>query len=177
MTDINDGRQASQAAESSHCNPTGRGPLPLRSGPRAVPALSAPSVPRLAVGVSLPERTPTPQQGAPRGRTTAETPLRSRDALTRRNWPGRKRCWINAGGRFRAHLPSTPPCRAGRGRGRGGRFGPLLAVAGGRKWYAQPEIRPVQPLFQVAVPGGYCTKRRCFHETKKNRKSGTQWPG
>ena len=98
MTDINDGRQASQAAESSHCNPTGRGPLPLRSGPRAVPALSAPSVPRLAVGVSLPERTPTPQQGAPRGRTTAETPLRSRDALTHRNWPGRKRCRIKRGG-------------------------------------------------------------------------------
>ena len=157
MTDINDGRQASQAAESSHCNPTGRGPLPLRSGPRAVPALSAPSVPRLAVGVSLPERTPTPQQGAPRGRTTAETPLRSRDALTHRNWPGRKRCWIKAGGHKDPSAPEHRPAeRVG-----GKEAGVLLRLLGSDRGSVFPQ-RPAVGLF-LWVPFGDIGAKRASH--------------
>lgn len=59
-------------------------------------------------------------------RAELKTPLRA-------NCEGRKLCRIKAGGRFCDHLPLTPPRNAGRERGLGGRFGPLLAVTGGRK--------------------------------------------
>ena len=98
---------------------------------------------------------PLPQPRLCQNRVTVvRPPVSSAPPKTAGEPGGRKKCRIKAGGRFAPPCRRTPPRRAGRGFSLGGRFDPLLAVAGGRKEGKQRRSRYVPAFFKVHPAGG-----------------------
>ena len=90
---------------------------------------------------------------------------------------GRKMCRIKAGGRFRAHLPLTPPRNAGRGREPGWSVCPS---AGCGRW-SETKITEKKPpgfsLSQGGCAGWFSQEMEEFdYEKKTGSFSGTGWP-
>lgn len=81
---------------------------------------------------------------------------------------GRKWCRIKAGGRFRAHLPLTPPCNAGRGRGPGWSVWPTAGCDRWSEMKITEEKPPVCSLSQGGCDRWFSQEMEDLPNEKKN---------
>ena len=88
------------------------------------------------------------------------------------NRGGRKWCGIKAGGRFRAHLPLTPPRNAGRERGPGWSVWPTAGCDRWSEMKITEEKPPVYSLSQGGCDRWFSQEMEDFPNEKKNARFG-----